>query len=647
MRIQVWLLVVGFIGVNCRQPGSTPSEVSSINSLKEKPGISLDPKLRRALLRVLNRLEMEDKATIPLTTDTELTDEEFLKIFGQPANSEDLGSLESKESNEDREEVEEEQDKVPDRPFSNQDFNYIPTDPEEKPTDSFEPFTTPANNEENEEPSSSAFAYLPTQVVEQPEQSLTDNQPTKPTPETDAIFFQLPTPIDIPDQVEEQKPEDQTEKEKTEEASTITIPLSPEFNINEERTKKDTNDTDVEIKSSILQDIKEGNETKPEKPLKHEVEFLPSSLIAAFTLQQDDKGNPKKVIPHNFDRDHPALVEKRQRELEEKEYLLQQQLRILQEEKFRVQGALQSKTISPSISPLSPSSTAAPLVNQVQTDSPFQDVQRQEELARQQELLRQQELQRQQDIQRHQEFLSQQELQRQQDAQRFNVHNSQRGFGSVVNNFEYNRQQEIQQQEIQRQRQQDFQRQEALRFQSIHQQNQRQQFSPVPSVAPGNQGFSQFPGPISPALLNINEQRNFVPNHRFQFSHQRKPFQEIEFQKSIDFRLPNVGVTNHQSFVGGNRLSPALSAPAPHFHSGIEHNRVNRHEPAHFVGNFGLFPQPTRQPINSILAQSGVSQFLPSDAKDDLNIVSKLLSFNRLPGERISEPSRIVEPPKF
>ncbi|KAK9508154.1 hypothetical protein O3M35_007877 [Rhynocoris fuscipes] len=72
----------------------------------------------------------------------------------------------------------------------------------------------------------------------------------------------------------------------------------------------------------------------------------------------------------------------------------------------------------------------------------------------------------------------------------------------------------------------------------------------------------------------------------------------------------------------------SLGALQNNYFSGVQLNRIHRNEPQQFIGNFGQNLPTVDYQLQNLIAQSGVSTFLPSDNRDDLNIVSKALSLN-------------------
>uniref|UniRef100_T1HTV8 Uncharacterized protein n=1 Tax=Rhodnius prolixus TaxID=13249 RepID=T1HTV8_RHOPR len=606
----MWLISAVMITsfVECHQTPPTPTHVSSINSLREKMlSPTLDPKLRRALLRVLSKLE---KGALPIDPETELSDEDFLNIFGQPPEpSEDLGSIESKEILDERPPFIPTktpaqilaENKASEEKFNGQLFTYIPPTVETNKRPNYQ-----GNSDERYPNYGYSYIPPPTDTSIQPDYNQTEYQPTKPTPDQNDndVSFQMPTPIDIPDQVGEMTPDKDYEEvtQQEDDSERTTTPSGEDFSdVDIDVRVEDNNSTEVEVSESITREIKESNSTVgngTEKVYKHEVEFLPSSLVAAFTVQQDDKGIPRKIIPLDDIHQQKALVEKKQKELLEKEYKLQQQLRSLQEEKYRFQGALENDGILPK--PRFPAITTSivPSVNIFSEPLAKLQLKNQEnQLRDQQELqrLRILEQERQEDYRRQQEF-QRQELHRQQEANRLLL------------------------------RQQEFQRQrEANR--------------------PYNPNLALFP----PSPVQYNGFQNKFNNYnQFQKS------QQIDFQKSVDYRIPtSIGFQSpQQSFNTFGPLSNYQHQP------NVELNRVNRKEPQQYVGNFGLRPPSVDYQLQNLIVQSGVSTFLPSDNRDDLNIVSKVLSLNHggFPKDNfsksseiisayISPPSNVIQPP--
>lgn len=170
------------------------------------------------------------------------------------------------------------------------------------------------SNEERTKPFSVQYDFVPSAV----DLKLV---PTKPTPGSDIVVMG-PTPIDIPDA--------QYQDENT-------TPLL------------------VSFRRNISKAVEKEREEKKNKyeNVRHTVEFAASPLVAAFTVQQDDKGIPRNIVPLDYAHstapplptEDPEIVARRQRELEEKEFLLYQQLKSLQQEKSRYISPEQQRQI--------------------------------------------------------------------------------------------------------------------------------------------------------------------------------------------------------------------------------------------------------------------------------------------------------------
>ncbi|CAH1403206.1 unnamed protein product [Nezara viridula] len=172
-----------------------------------------------------------------------------------------------------------------------------------------------SNNEERIKPFSVQYDFVPSAV---------DSKlvPTKPTPGSDIVVMG-PTPIDIPD------------AQYQDENTTPLLSLSFRRNI-----------------SKTVEKEREEKKNKFEN-VRHTVEFAASPLVAAFTVQQDDKGIPRNIVPLDYAHstappaptEDPEIVARRQRELEEKEFILYQQLKSLQQEKSRYISPSQQRQI--------------------------------------------------------------------------------------------------------------------------------------------------------------------------------------------------------------------------------------------------------------------------------------------------------------
>lgn len=200
------------------------ADISSINNLAYKPPISLDPKIRKALLNVLNRLEEQERTG------------------NQPKSAEATST-----------------------------YKY-----QQQPTE----ITTPENVKWEYKTNDTFKEYDYFEALQ--------NVPTKTTPVNEvrtgptsvtteqpgALFFQVPS---------QGKPIEKQENLHLQETKNSLTPelLYNEFETNEEKTIPRTVSNSTEKKS----------ETK-----ENEVEVFAAPLLTAFTLEQDERGLPRRLI---------------------------------------------------------------------------------------------------------------------------------------------------------------------------------------------------------------------------------------------------------------------------------------------------------------------------------------------------------------
>lgn len=577
---------------------TSAAEISEINNLSnyDKSELRLDPALRRALLRVLNKLEADDKNKLSeeenSASDSQnvVTEEDFIKFF----------------SNED----------IPKELLRNvdtsKDYEESSGDPTET-KDEILSYSQDDSIESDEEPTTSVtFDGQNPSIQQKPNESQDYKYPvTQPTPQENAIYFQVPEPIQVPDPAEEQATVGATRNESlnVQETRSIqgptvnTYPEDDKFNLKEETYKGIQKVLPTIETLPSVEPVKEelDNSTKIEKVEKHAIEFFTAPLLAAFTVQQDERGLPRRVIPLNYQKPGPILLpnnkeitkeeRNKQYELEEKQRILENQLKFLQQQQLQQQEYL-----------------------------------RLQEFARETKRLQDEESRRQQLLLEQQRVLEiEQKLVQARQRQQF---------------FQSNQREE---QERQRQ-QQNFQNQRPESLDVVKQRQQQlfQDNSRPQSLEQGQQQFPQINQ--RPELLEQERQRYF----------QNQNQQNIDFQRSVDFqfRPPTQKFQEVNSF---QSFQP-------------EQNRINRREPNHFVGNFGINqPQVSADSqLQNLLYQSGIADNLKgkTEVQEDLNIVSKVLALNHgthlqqfLPrlqfqgSEKVysvvSPPSTVIQPPKF
>ncbi|XP_046683126.1 signal transducer and activator of transcription C-like [Homalodisca vitripennis] len=645
---------------------ASSEDISQINNLRadEGPAVSIDPRLRRALLRVLTKLDEEDRRKghqeaarqMAEVMQNIITEEDFIKYFQeQGLEKELLEHFESKETQSENEK---------NLPNLEEILSYSSDDSQKE---SETPFTFASYPEDKNEGKNGDLVQ---------DFKNKDKYPaTNPTPSLrDAIYFQIPEPIHISEsEVKEEKDSgtfnvqetrsiqgptlvsptednsyhaEQLKVQEEENTSLFTNNQSDKENIEEEQkvsfitvdqTKSNEyqgRDNDKDLKTEVdfqtsngteVQDTEDsGNSSMKVKLEKHEVEFLHAPLLAAFTVQQDQQGLPRRVIPLNYqasgepiplpsNKDQQSLS--KQNSIEDKQKQLQQQVNFLQDQQLQEQQ-----------------------------------------------------------YQRLQEFVKQRQRLLEEEAQRQLIIENQKR--------QYENEQRL---IIARQRQQQ------ILFQNQQQDSQLE------------------------ALKELERQRYYQQQQNYQSNIQNP--QNVHFQKSVDFQFQANAQQPASFSQPSNKFQNSFNNYNTPFQPSVELNRVNRHEPSNFIGNFGLsnsqpsfnfhssgratvqpFVQPTQstyiQPSNfiqpsfqqhrfsqsnqflrsqpslsvdgqiqSLLSIAGIAGGLQNkpNAQEDLNIVSKVLALGH--GEAqfqrqqfqastkhetiVEPPSRVVEPPKL
>ncbi|XP_075232202.1 uncharacterized protein LOC142330643 [Lycorma delicatula] len=611
---------------------NSDSHDANNNQDDQHPPIQLDPKLRRALLRVLNKLEEQDRTTLQEGTEKEPTNQtsnilneyDFARYFNNKDTEQIFGStnLQNDNANEDHIKIE------PRAPVEEIKFSlYHSTDDENQPDfrtgGTFTREIPDSTIEEIKEPKTEEILFDDKEKYPS----------TNPTPQ-EAIFFQVPHPIEVPDAASDKPFNDSLNVQETQYLQTIQsdnsefestnkkgeIPKIVVENIQSENEEiiNNNNDDDDDVNKDVNSNDKLTNSTKNEK-LKHTVEFLHAPLLAAFTVQQDQLGLPKRVIPLNYKNTGAPLLLldpqeeiAKQKELEEKRIILEQEL-IEQQRKLKI---LQLQQL-----PLHQNS-----LNKIQEETARYELQRS-----------------------NQQLLSQPQIYDDQlrNQQQLYLQNQQRQF---LESQEREKQQLLllEQAKI-RQQQQDIllnsqQRQEQERLKLLQQQEE-------------NQG------------LSIN----------FQTQYQQPQPQDFQFQKSVDFQFrptnpvpvqnpatsPTFNNFNHfpsnpqQSVNNFNNFPQIPQQAVNNFNNyqsspSVELNRVNRGESSRFVGNSGFNNNklPHNQSPNhdsqlqNLIFHSGITNELPT-THEDLNIVSKVLSLNHeTKQEQLLQQLRIRDGPQ-
>lgn len=583
------------------------------------------------------------------------------------------------------------------------------------------------------------FASYPEDKTEVTSESQLEYQPdkypaTNPTPSLgDAVYFQIPEPVHFSESASnEDKPsfnvqetrsiqgptlvspaensEYQTEKvleeqkvnfiseevpvdgtnEKDQSVNIIRV-AEPE-NLNVPKEDDEEAKTDVEFHASNGTEIEDvddsGNSSMTVKLEKHEVEFLHSSLLAAFTVQQDQQGLPRRVIPLNYQasgdpiplpnnkeqpRNNQNLADDKHKQLELQVKFLQEQQ--LQEEQYqRLQEFVKERQRL--------------LDDESQRQQLLEDQKRRLENDQRLALARQRQ---QQILFQNQQFDNQLDTLKELERQRL--------FQQQQQQQNYQQQHFQQSQNFQ---QQNYQQQQSFQPQTAQQQSFQQQ--PV-----NQQSFQQQPVHQQSFQQQSGQQQSF--QNFQQLAPQTQP-QHVHFQKSVDFQFQSSQQQQQPQTFSQSSFQPSFNSA---YQPSVQLNRVNRHEPSNSIGNFGLstpqpnlnfyssgvstvhnFVQPTqssfsppsnylnpqgfpqgslqfqhrfsaaRPPltvdsqIQSLLSISGISQDLRSkpSGQEDLNIVSKVLAlghgdpFTRqqfqastIHEQFVLPPSRVIEPP--
>ncbi|XP_054280445.1 putative mediator of RNA polymerase II transcription subunit 26 [Macrosteles quadrilineatus] len=664
-------------------PLSTSEDISQINNLKsdEVPRVNIDPRLRRALLRVLTKLEEEDKRNgrhdsarqMAEVMQNIISEADFVKYFQEQGLEKEL--LESFESNESNKEDQKDVNFEEILSYSSEDTN--------KPRET--PFTFASYPEDGKEDTTQK-SYLDFQK--------TDKYPsTNPTPSLgDAIFFQIPEPLHIHDSLvednenEEGKSSVNVQETRSIQGPTFTSPTennSYQENREEKVTFIESDDASKDIKTdtitvsqpekSVLQEEEEdeaskikidfqasngtevedtedtGNSSMKVKLEKHEVEFLHSSLLAAFTVQQDQQGLPRRVIPLNYQASGdpiPLPNNKQQQQqrsnvqasYEEKQNQLQQQVKFLQEQQLQEQQYRRLQEFVKERQRL--------LEQEAQRQLLLENQKRQFENEQRLALARQ----------RQQQIL----FQNQQDNSLDNLKELERQRYYNQQQFNFNQINQNQPQNVHFQKSVDYQFQTKV---------QPQTFNQLP-LSGFQSSFGSFNTPFQPSVelnrVNRQEASNSVGNFGLSTPRPSLNFRSAGFSSTVaPFSQPT------QNYIKSSVLIQPSQSTFIHPSDFIQNNQIIQSQyvqPSNFFQqtyNQHRFAPVTRSPltvdsqIQSLLSITGIGQGKPS-AQEDLNIVTKVLAlghgepqFHRQQFQAstrheqvVKAPSRVIQPPE-
>lgn len=625
-------------------------DISQINSLGGPEGRlpSIDPRLRKALLRVLTRLEDEDRRTnqdsarqMVEAMQNIVSEQDFIRYFQEQGLEKEL--LESYGT----EQPNKEDQKDP--------SNYgeiLSYSSEDEKRNSVTPFTFASYPEDKTEVTSET----------QPEYQQDKYPATNPTPSLgDAVYFQIPEPVHFSESADnEDKLSFNVQETRSIQGPTLVSPTeNTEYQtekildeqklnfISEDISEKGPNESDNAVniirvaelenvslpkegdeaaKTEIdfpanngteIEDVDDsGNSSMKVKLEKHEVEFLHSSLLAAFTVQQDQQGLPRRVIPLNYQASGDApiplpknkeLLGDSQNGVENKHKQLELQVKFLQEQQLQeeqyqrlqefvkerqrlIDDESQRQQLLENQKRVLGNDQRLALARQRQQQILFQNQQFDNELDTLKELERQRLFQQQQQQLNYQ----QQQFQQSHNYQQPQSFPQQQIF----------QQQPVQQHSFQQQpiHQQSFQQQpvhqQGLQQKPIQQQSFQQQPAQLSSFqqqSSQQQSFQQQPVQQQSFLQQAVSQHGFqqqpTQQQTFQTFQQQNPqtqTQHVNFQKSVDFQF-QTSQQQPQTF-SQSSFQPSFNSA---FQPSVQLNRVNRHEPSNSIGNFGLStPQP-------------------------------------------------------
>lgn len=371
------------------------------------PPLKLDPVLRRALLRALTQLELEaqrkaaggDAAENTPTVDSVNDSQEqnikrdLEELLGNYENTiksseEPQPPVVAKESHEMI--VLDEQSSQPADDVSVIDYE-VPGDKTKSPDDLNRQETTSFLDK----PQESAIFYQDQQKESEKETGIEENKPqTDSPPQADIQSNVIPSSTQL------------TDTDKGE-------------NIEKRGSEQDSNaiETSFTGNNAVVRskDLAVGNNGRKLDLDDQDVSIFQAPLVAAFTLQQDEKGNPKSVVPL-LRRPQPSLVTQQQQRLQQQQFQIINPTQSFPTLPTDQQHRFQPQTFNPAgQQPLFQRQSLLPRDQQLRFQpQPFQ-ITREQELERKTRLLEQQllQLQQQQRFQQQQQF-QQQELHKQQ-----------------------------------------------------------------------------------------------------------------------------------------------------------------------------------------------------------------------------------------
>jgi hypothetical protein len=417
-------------------------------------------------------------------------------------------------------------------------------------------------------------------------------------PQESAIFYQ-----DQQSETEEKKPE--TDLSPQIDIQSNIIPSSTQLtdtdksgNTDKKGSEQDYSvaETSSTVNNAVIKsnDLAAENESTKLDLLDQDVSIFQAPLVAAFTLEQDEKGNPKSVVPLLRRPQSTLLTQQQQR-------LQQHQIQLIKEHQQFPQLPLQTADQQQRFQP-----------QQVQLTGQQQRFQPQAlQLTDQQLLFQPQPLQltREQELERKTRLLEQQLLQLQRQ-QNFQQQQQQQQFQQQFQQQQLLKQQQLLEQERLRQRQQQLflEEQQRLRI-------QQQSFLPLEPPPPPQRQRSQRQE-TGTGIVDFQQSVGFQfrqqPNNLFQQQFPPSTFQQVS-NPGADFAFNNV-----------NSFKQPIQPPS-----------VNSQ-------------------LQNLLYQSGVAgdlQINGASHQEDLNIVSKILSLNhegrgdRSGRESPQPPSRFISPP--
>lgn len=371
---------------------------------------------------------------------------------------------------------------------------------------------------------------------------------------------------------------------------------------------------------------------KKQQESAEEVKIFQAPLIAAFTVQQDERGVPKSVVPiYKGIGNAQALT--LQEQLEFKQKLLEKQLAELQQQQIQ------------------------------QTQFLLQQRQLYEEQLRRKQRIQQEQRFREEQVLRQKQILEQQNRVKLLEEQRQNQIEEQKKLKQLEEQRFFQEQQQQQQKRLQQQAFNNFDQANQIHsnFKTTNVRLQPSLTLEVPTQA--------APPPFrQQSLVAQQSQQSHRNNNQFQqqqFQQQIQQFQQ--FQQQLPFQQVQQPFQQLQGFAE----VPPITAPATRFHRqeafgsvgnfGINNNVEKNNVRTNFIfpsqqrftnsaplnnfnfanlNQFRRFPQATQNPpssparqIQHLLYQSGVANNLAANGpgpagQEDLNIVSKVLALN-------------------